>query len=377
MVVEAVGDRERPASNSLEVRVVKVKGVILHGGAGTRLRPLTFSGPKQLIPVANKPVSQYVLEDLVLSNVREIAIVLGETFPEMVKEYYRDGSSFGAKVTYIYQGKPLGIAHAVGLCKDFVGDDKFVVYLGDNILQNGIRQYLEEFLKGDYDAMILLKEVEDPRSFGVAEFDKGGKLLKLVEKPKIPPSKYALVGVYFFKPVVFDIIKELKPSWRGELEITETIQMMLERNYNVGYKILNGWWFDTGKIDDILTVNAKILDERAREKVDGEVKGSKIEGRVEVGENAKIINSIIRGPSVIGRDCLIENSYVGPYTSVGNGSRIIDSSVEYCVLLEGVSIVGIERVGESLIGRYAKVKQGEGNRKTLKLTIGDYSEVIL
>ncbi|NHV11972.1 MAG: glucose-1-phosphate thymidylyltransferase [Candidatus Verstraetearchaeota archaeon] len=354
-----------------------MKGVILHGGAGTRLRPLTFSGPKQLIPVANKPVSQYVLEDLVSSNVREIAIILGETFPEMVREYYGDGSAFGARLTYIYQGKPLGIAHAVGLCKDFVGDDMFVVYLGDNILQNGIRQYLEEFSKWNYDAMILLKEVEDPRSFGVAEFDERGKLVRLVEKPKIPPSKYALVGVYFFKPVVFDIIRELKPSWRGELEITETIQIMLERGYNVGYRILNGWWFDTGKVDDILTVNAKILDERAKEKVDGKVEGSKIEGRVEVGENTIIVNSIVRGPSVIGRDCLIENSYVGPYTSIGKGSKIVDSSVEYCVILEGVSIVGVERVEESLIGRYAKVRRGEGNSKTLKLNVGDYSEVIL
>jgi glucose-1-phosphate thymidylyltransferase len=253
----------------------------------------------------------------------------------------------------------------------------FVVYLGDNILQNGIRQYLEEFSKWDYDAMILLKEVEDPRSFGVAEFDERGKLVRLVEKPKIPPSKYALVGVYFFKPVVFDIIRELKPSWRGELEITETIQIMLERGYNVGYRILNGWWFDTGKVDDILTVNAKILDERAKEKVDGKVEGSKIEGRVEVGENTIIVNSIVRGPSVIGRDCLIENSYVGPYTSIGKGSKIVDSSVEYCVILEGVSIVGVERVEESLIGRYAKVRRGEGNSKTLKLNVGDYSEVIL
>ncbi|MGC8935624.1 MAG: sugar phosphate nucleotidyltransferase, partial [Thermoproteota archaeon] len=188
-----------------------MKGIILHGGAGTRLRPLTFSGPKQLIPVANKPVSQYVLEDLVSSNVKEVAIVLGETFPELVKEYYKDGSSFGARITYIYQGKPLGIAHAVKLCKDFVGNDKFVVYLGDNMLQNGIKQYLEEFLRKDYDAMVLLKEVENPGSFGVAKFDERGNLVKLVEKPKVPPSNYALIGVYFFKPVVFDVIKELKP----------------------------------------------------------------------------------------------------------------------------------------------------------------------
>jgi len=354
-----------------------MKGIILHGGAGTRLRPLTFSGPKQLIPVANKPVSQYVLEDLVSSNVKEIAIVLGETFPELVKEYYKDGSSFGAKITYIYQGKPLGIAHAVSLCKDFIGNDNFVVYLGDNMLQNGIKQYLEEFLRKDYDAMVLLKEVENPSSFGVAKFDERGILVKLIEKPKVPPSKYALIGVYFFKPVVFDIIKELKPSWRGELEITDALQIMLERNYKVGYDIVKGWWFDTGKFDDILTVNAKVLDERAKEKINGEVKNSKVEGRVEVGERTKIVNSIVRGPSVIGKNCLIENSYIGPYTSIGDDSKVVSSSVEYCVVLEGASIVGIERLEESLIGKHAKVTKHEGNRKILKLNIGDYSELEL
>jgi len=352
-----------------------VKGIILHGGAGTRLRPLTFSGPKQLIPVANKPVSQYVLEDLVSSGVKEIAIVLGKTFPELVKEYYRDGSAFGAKITYIYQGKPLGIAHAVKLCKDFVGNDKFVVYLGDQILQSGISQYLEKFLSQDYDAMILLKEVEDPSRYGVAEFDDKGNLVKLVEKPKTPPSKYALVGIYFFKPVVFEAIEDLKPSWRGELEITDTIQIMLERNYKVGYEILKGWWFDTGKSEDILAVNAKILDERAKEEISGEIKNSKIEGRVEVGKGTKILNSIIRGPLTIGENCIIENSYIGPYTSIGRNSKIVESSIEYCIILEGASIIGVERLEESLVGRYAKVVKEKSNRKLLKLNVGDYSEV--
>jgi len=354
-----------------------MKGIILHGGAGTRLRPLTFSGPKQLIPVANKPVSQYVLEDLVSSGVREVAIVLGETFPELVKEYYGDGSAFGANITYIYQGRPLGIAHAVKLCRSFVGGDRFVVYLGDQILQSGISQYLEKFLSRDYDAMILLKEVKDPSRYGVAEFDGRGNLLRLVEKPKTPPSKYALVGVYFFKPMVFEAIEDLKPSWRGELEITDAIQTMLERRYRVGYEILKGWWFDTGKSDDILAVNAKILDERAKEKIDGEIKDSRIEGRVEVGEGTKILNSTIRGPSTIGENCTIENSYIGPYTSIGSNSKIIDSSIEYCVILEGASIIGVERLEESLVGRYAKVAKGKSNRKFLKLNVGDYSEVAL
>jgi len=249
-----------------------MKGVILHGGAGTRLRPLTFSGPKQLLPIANKPVSQYVLEDLVSSGVKEIAIVLGEIFPELVKEYYKDGSAFNARITYIYQGKPLGTAHAVKLCEEFVGRDEFVVYLGDQILQKGIKCYLEKFLKGDYNAFILFKEVEDPTRFGVGQFDEKGKLVRLVEKPKVPPSKYAIVGVYFFKPVVFRIIEELKPSWRVELEITDAIQLMLDRGYSVGYEVLEGWWFDVGKSDDVLAVNARVLDEKARENRRGSCK---------------------------------------------------------------------------------------------------------
>jgi glucose-1-phosphate thymidylyltransferase len=351
-----------------------VKGVILHGGAGTRLRPLTFSGPKQLLPVANKPVSQYVLEDLISSGVKEIAIVLGEIFPELVKEYYKDGSAFNARITYIYQGKPLGIAHAVKLCEEFVGEDEFVVYLGDQILQKGIKCYLEKFLKEDYDAFILFKEVEDPTRFGVGQFDEKGKLVRLVEKPKVPPSKYAIVGVYFFKPVVFRIIEELKPSWRGELEITDAIQLMLDRGYSVGYEVLEGWWFDVGKSDDVLAVNARVLDEKARERIEGEIASSKIEGRVEVGKGTKVLNSVVRGPSVIGENCLIENSYIGPYTSVGRNSKIVNSSIEYSVILEGAQIIDVERLEESLIGRNAKVTKNR-ERRFIRLNLGDYSEV--
>jgi len=354
-----------------------MKGIVLHGGAGTRLRPLTFTGPKQLIPIANKPVSQYVIEDLISAGIKDIAIVLGEIYPELVKEYYKDGSSFGAKITYIYQGKPLGIAHAVKLCRDFVNNDKFIVYLGDQILQKGIRKYVEKFIKEDYDAFILLKEVEDPTRFGVAEFDDKGRIIRLIEKPKIPPSKYALVGVYFFKPVAFDIIEKLKPSWRGELEITDAIQLMLEYNYKIGYEILDGWWFDVGKSNDILLVNAKVLDERAKERIEGEINNSRIEGRVEIDKDTKIINSIIRGPSVIGKNCIIENSFIGPYTSIGSNSRIINSCIEYCVILENTSIIGIERLEESLVGRNAKILKNEENRKLIKLNVGDYSEIII
>ena len=354
-----------------------MKGVILHGGAGTRLRPLTFSGPKQLIPVANKPISQYVLEDLVSSGIRNIAIILGEIFPELVREHYGDGSRFGCSITYIYQGKPLGIAHAVSLCRDFVGNEPFVVYLGDNLLQHRIRQYLDEFLKGDYDAFILLKEVEDPTRFGVAQFDENGRLVRLVEKPKIPPSSYALVGVYFFRPVIFDMIKELRPSWRGELEITDAIQMLLDRGYKVGYAIVEGWWLDTGKKDDILHANALLLDERAKRDIRGEIVNSRIEGRVIIEEKARVENSVIRGPAILGRNCIIKNSFIGPYTSIDEGSQIIDSGVEYCVILRKAIIKGIDRLEESLIGRYAKVIKAEGRKRALRLNVGDYSEVFL
>ncbi|MEM1520750.1 MAG: glucose-1-phosphate thymidylyltransferase [Candidatus Korarchaeum sp.] len=350
-----------------------MKGIILHGGAGTRLRPLTFTGPKQLIPVANKPVSQYVLENLRDSGVREIAIVLGDNYPEIVREHYGDGSRFGVEIAYIYQGKPLGIAHAVGLCESFVRGERFVVHLGDDILQHGIKGHLEEFMKGDYDAYVLLKEVDDPTRFGVAKFDEKGRLVGLVEKPKAPPSNYALVGVYFFKPIIFEIIRELKPSWRGELEITDALQLMLERGYNVGYSFVEGWWLDTGKKDDILHANALILDERIGRDIRGELVNSRVDCRVTIGQGTRVVNSTVRGPTIIGENCLIQDSFIGPYTSIGNGAQIISSSVEYSIILENAVVRGIERLEESLIGRNARVMRN--TRKVVKLNVGDYSEM--
>jgi glucose-1-phosphate thymidylyltransferase len=353
-----------------------MKGIILHGGAGTRLRPLTYSGPKQLIPIANKPVSQYALEDLISAGIRDIAIVLGETFPELVREHYGDGSRFGVRITYVYQGLPKGIAHAIGLCKDFVGDDKFVVYLGDNMLQNGIKEFVREFVDNNYDAMVLLKEVDDPTSFGVAEFDKSGKLVRLVEKPKVPPSKYALIGVYFLSPEIFRMIEELKPSWRGEYEITDALQMLLERNYNVGYRIVKGWWFDTGKKDDILKVNALILDERLERRIEGEIINSDVEGRVTIDKDTKVINSTIRGPTIIGRGCYIENAFIGPFTSIGDNVKIVNSSVEYSIVMGGAVIENVDRIEDSLIGKNVKILRREG-RKAYRFSITNHSEVIL
>lgn len=351
-----------------------MKGIILHGGLGTRLRPLTYSGPKQLIPIANKPVSQHVLEDLISSGIRDITIVLGNIFPELVQEHYGDGSRFGVKITYIYQGYPKGIAHAIGLCKEFVGNDKFVVYLGDNMLQHGIKEYVSEFLNSDYDAMILLKEVEDPTRFGIAEFDKDRKLIRLVEKPKVPPSKYALVGVYFLTPIIFKAIEGLKPSLRGEYEITDALQMLIDDGYKVGYRFVKGWWLDTGKKDDIIYANMLVLDERAKRGIKGEILNSKMEGRVSIGEGTKVVNSVIRGPTIIGRNCLIESSFIGPYTSIGDGSRILNSSLENCVILENAFIKDVSRLEDSLIGRNSKVLRNS-RRGTIRLNIGDHSEI--
>ncbi|MHA1838408.1 MAG: glucose-1-phosphate thymidylyltransferase, partial [Candidatus Ranarchaeia archaeon] len=256
-----------------------LKGIILHGGHGTRLRPLTHTGPKQLIPVVNKPVSQYVLEDLRETSIKDIAIVLGDLYPEKVKTHYGDGSKFGVKLTYIYQIHPAGIAHAVSLCKDFIGDSPFVVYLGDNLIKGGIKDFAQAFEHSNAEAMVLLCEVKNPERFGVAKFE-DERLVELIEKPKKPPSKYALTGIYFFKPILFQMIKELKPSWRGELEITEAIQMLIEKGYKVHHQFVTGWWKDTGSPEDILDANRLVLDE-LKTKIKGKVEeNTSIQGRV-------------------------------------------------------------------------------------------------
>jgi glucose-1-phosphate thymidylyltransferase len=291
-----------------------MKGVILHGGHGTRLRPLTHTGPKQLIPIANKSISQYVLEDLRNSGISDIAIILGDVLPERVKSYYGDGSKFGVKITYIFQEKPKGIAHAVGLTEDFVGDSSFVVYLGDNLLKGGIPRYTQEFQHKNYDTMILLCKVENPQQFGVAEFDKNDNLIRLVEKPKKPLSNYALIGIYFFKPSIFKMIKKLKPSWRGEFEITEAIKHLIDDGYKVGHQIVEGWWKDTGTVEDIIEANILMLDE-LEPKVEGIVEDkASVQGRVAIVKNAHVKRgSLIRGPAIIGENSILEvDVYVGP-----------------------------------------------------------------
>ncbi|MDH5482491.1 MAG: glucose-1-phosphate thymidylyltransferase [Candidatus Bathyarchaeota archaeon] len=355
-----------------------MKGVVLHGGHGTRLRPLTHTGPKQLITVANKPISQYVLEDLRNSGIKNIAIVLGDIMPEKVKSHYGDGSKFGVNIKYIYQETPEGIAQAVGLTEDFVNEDPFVVYLGDNLLKGGISRCVQEFRQKNYEAMILLCEVENPQQFGVAEFDKNGKLVKLIEKPEKPPSNYALTGIYFLKPTIFKMIKQLKPSWRGELEITEALQLLIDSGCKVGYRIVEGWWKDTGTIEDIIEANILVLDELEPE-IEGIVEDKTcIQGRVSIGKNAYIKKgALIRGPALIGENTIIEDGvYIGPYTSIGDNTKIKKGEIENTIVMENCIIEINTKIIDSIIGANSEIIANEKGPKGHKLIVGENSKIV-
>ncbi len=356
-----------------------MKGVILHGGYGTRLRPLTHTGPKQLIPVANKPISQYVLEDLRDSGIKDIAIVVGDVLPERVQNYYKNGRELGVKVSYIHQAQPGGIAQAVSLARDFVGDNPFVVYLGDNLLKGKIAEFVKEFRNSNYDAMILLCEVENPQQFGVAEFDESGKLSRLIEKPKQPPSNYALTGIYFFTPTVFKIIKDLKPSWRRELEITEALQGLLDAGYKVDYKFVTGWWKDTGTVDDILEANRFVLDDLKR-KIYGIVEEkSSIQGRVAIGEETVVKHgALVRGPATIGEHTVIgEQVYVGPYTSIGNNVKIKKGEIENSIIMDDCCIEINGRIIDSLVGAGTVLTTSQKSPKGYRLVVGEHSKIVL
>jgi glucose-1-phosphate thymidylyltransferase len=360
---------------------VKLKGIILHGGAGTRLRPLTFTGPKQLIPVANKPISQYVLEDLVEAGVSEVAIVLGNIYPDKVREYYGDGSRFGAKITYVHQGEPRGIAHAVKLCEGFVSEDKFIVYLGDNLIKGGIAKFTERFGQNkELDAMILLAQVKDPGRFGVAKFGSSGRIVELIEKPKDPPSNFALAGIYFFSPLIFQMISELKPSWRGELEITEAIQMLLNKGANVTHDIIQGWWKDTGKAEDILEANSLVLD-GLESNVGGIVEDDlSIQGRVSIGQGSLVRKgALIRGPVIVGDNTLIESSvYLGPYTSVGRNCKIKRGEIENSIIMDGCEVDVGDRIVDSLIGAGSRIASTRSNvPRGRSFILGESSAVLL
>jgi glucose-1-phosphate thymidylyltransferase len=352
-----------------------MKALILSGGRGTRLRPLTFTLAKQLIPVANKPIIGYVLDQVAETGITEVGIIIAPDTGSYVKEYVKDGSTWGFKVTYILQ-EPLGLAHAVKTAKTFLDEESFVMCLGDNLQGQGLVNLVKRFERESLDALILVKEVDDPTMFGVAVLNESGAIVKLVEKPKEFVSNLAIVGTYLFSSKIHHAIERIKPSWRGELEITDAIQEMISLNYRVKAERLNTWWLDTGKKDDVLAANAKILDEYIKRDIKGEIVNSNIEGRVTIEKGAKIISSTIRGPAIIGQNCFIENSFIGPYTSIGNNTQIVESSIEYCVVLENAQIKGADCLEESLIGKHAKILKNQ-KHKTLRLNVGDYSEVEL
>ena len=350
-----------------------MKALVLSGGKGTRLRPLTFTCAKQLIPVANKPILGYVLDQVASTSIKNVGLIIARETGQYVKDYVNDGSAWNLKVTYIPQ-EPLGLAHAVKTAKSFLGQDSFVMCLGDNVTGQSLSVFVKKFKKEKLDALIILKEVENPSSFGIAQLDKEGNIVRLVEKPKTPMGNLAIIGTYLFSNKVHQAIEKIKPSWRGELEITDAIQEMIDMGFKVKAEILNSWWLDTGKKDDILSANAKILDEYIQLDVKGTVTNSTIDGRVKVEPEAKIINSTIRGPCIIGKNALVENSFIGPYSSIGDNSKILNSNVEYCVIQDNVTIKDVERLEDSLIGKYAKVTRNQRNR-TIKVHMGDYSEV--
>jgi len=355
-----------------------MKALILCGGKGTRLKPLTNTMAKQLLPVANKPILFYVLDQVTEAGITDIGLIISPETREWIKEAVGDGSRWGVEITYILQPEPLGLAHAVKTAQDFLGDSPFLMFLGDNLIKGGIIQFVEQFKKHSPDALILLKEVSNPRSFGVVELNNLGEIVHLEEKPKQPRSNLALVGIYLFSPTVHRAIAQIKPSWRGELEITDAIEKLLEMGKEIRSHILKGWWLDTGKKDDLIEANRIVLDDYLKREIKGEVDSqSQIVGRVEIRQGAKVENSLIRGPVSIAEDCRISNSFIGPFTSIGAGTVIENSSIEHSVILEKCHILKIERLADSVIGRGTEVVKQEQGFQALRLFVGDDARVEL
>jgi glucose-1-phosphate thymidylyltransferase len=354
------------------------KGLVLSGGKGTRLRPLTHTAAKQLVPVANRPILYYVLDNLLEAGIRDVGIIISPETGKAIQEAVGDGTTWGMKFEYILQDEPLGLAHAVKVARPFLSTDPFIMYLGDNLIGSGIGGFRETFEKSNADASILLKKVSNPSSFGIAEVNGEGQVCRLVEKPQAPRSNLALVGIYFFSPKIHKAIDCIRPSGRGELEITDAIQKLLEQGCNVLSHQLESWWLDTGKKDDLLTANSVVLDEWVKRQLLGEIdEESQVSGRVRLGKDSKVIRSTIRGPVVIGDNVQIENSFIGPFTSIGNGCRILSSVMEHCVLLESARIEHVDRLEDSLVGKGSSVIRNRGNHQAYRLMIGDDSEVLV
>lgn len=351
-----------------------MKGLILSGGKGTRLRPITHTGAKQLVPVANKPILFYAIEAIRDAGITDIGIVVGDTHEE-IKAAVGTGEKFGVKVTYIHQEAPLGLAHAVKIAEPYLKDEQFVMFLGDNLIKDGIKSLVEAYKKSGANCQILLAKVPNPQDFGVAVLE-GGRAVKLVEKPKDPPSDLALVGVYMFDHHIFEAVNAIKPSARGELEITDAIQYLIDHGYRVESHLVTGWWKDTGSLEAMLEANRLMLD-TLETKIEGEVDAeSQIAGRVSIGKGTKIIKSSIRGPAIIGEDCHIENSFIGPFTSINHRVTIVASEIEHSIILENCTILNIgSRLEDSLLGKNVRIERNGRKPKAYRMMLGDNSAV--
>ncbi|MCY3833438.1 MAG: glucose-1-phosphate thymidylyltransferase [Chloroflexi bacterium] len=352
-----------------------MKGLILSGGKGTRLYPLTYTRAKQLIPVANKPVLVRVIEAIRDAGVREIGIVVGYTAPE-IREALGDGSRWEVSLTYIHQASPDGLAHAVRISRAFLADDPFVMFLGDNVIEDGISKLISDFAENKWNSQIVLKEVDNPSAYGVAQLRPDGRIERLIEKPEFPPSNLALVGIYMFDQHVFDAVDAIRPSARGEYEITDAIQWLIDHGHTVYPHIHRGWWIDTGKPTDMLEANSLVLEEIAPCLDDSAAVDSRstVDSRVTLQAGARIVNSILRGPTVIGQDTVIENSYIGPFTSIYHSCQIRNCEIERSIILENSRVTDIDRtLRDSLIGRNATVKRSAEKPSGIKMNLGDHS----
>jgi glucose-1-phosphate thymidylyltransferase len=354
-----------------------MKGLILSGGKGSRLYPITYTNAKQLVPVANQPVLYRVIEAIRDAGISDIGVVVGiDDNARQVREAVSDGRRWGVKTTFLAQEAPLGLAHAVKISREFLGDDRFVMFLGDNVIQGGISDLIRRFETSQWDAQVVLKAVEQPQHYGVAELDEHGCIARLVEKPPQPRSNLALVGIYMFSPCIFEAVNNILPSWRGELEITDALQWLIAHGYRVEPYIHQGWWIDTGKTTDMLDANNRVLDEMDH-RITGYVdRDSHVSGKVTVEKGAEIINSVIRGPAVIGEDTRIVNSYIGPFTSIYHHCLIENSEIEHSIVLENCRVLDIPvRIEDSLIGRNASITRSPIKPKAHKLILGDNSQV--
>jgi glucose-1-phosphate thymidylyltransferase len=353
----------------------ELKGLILSGGKGTRLRPITHTSAKQLVPVANKPVLFYGIEAMARAGIRQIGIIIAPETGDEIREAAGDGSQFGVEITYIVQDEPAGLAHAVLTAEPFLGDSPFVMYLGDNLLQGGISDLAQAFLRDAPDALILLTPVPDPQNYGVAEVDAGGAVVRLVEKPPEPASDLALVGVYMFTALIHEAARSIQPSARGELEITDAIQYMVDNGRRVEPHIVRGWWKDTGRLDDMLEANRLILD-TLEASIDGDLIDSQVEGRVVVEAGARLERATVRGPAIIGAGAVLKDAYVGPYTAIGPGCRIEDAEVEHSILLEASSVRGLAgRMESSLLGKNVSITRDLRQPRAYRFMVGDNSEI--